>query len=219
MQAKRHIPGGRSVDGPMGVRFLCPNGHKLHVKSFLSGKRGICPQCDARFIVPTESGTQATFDEDVTGGDSAEVAEPVALTGVNALPAADQVPVPDLWYVRSPDGQQYGPADSSLMKTWVSEGRVAADSWVWHSGWPEWKKADVAMAELSVVMPQPSTDFLPPANLPVEEAGPRIESEQVSPQSVISNKKSRRERATLITFALGALVLLLLVAVVLVVSR
>lgn len=219
MGAKRHFPGGRSVDGPMGVRFLCPNGHKLHVKSFLSGKRGICPQCDARFIVPAESGTQATFDDNDTGGESTEVAEAVALTGVAAPPAAEQVPVPDLWYVRFPDGQQYGPADSNLMKTWISEGRVAAESWVWHSGWPEWKKADLVMAELSVEMPQPPTDLPPPANLPVEAASPRIDSEHVSTQSVISNKKSRRERATLITFALGALVLLLLVAVILVVAR
>jgi hypothetical protein len=36
----------------MGIRFSCPNGHKLHVKSFLAGKRGVCPQCGAKFIIP-----------------------------------------------------------------------------------------------------------------------------------------------------------------------
>ena len=40
----------------MGIRFNCPNGHKLNVKAFLAGKRGICPDCDAKFIVPLESG-------------------------------------------------------------------------------------------------------------------------------------------------------------------
>jgi hypothetical protein len=40
----------------MGIRFQCPNGHSLNVKTFLAGKRGICPECDARFIVPLESG-------------------------------------------------------------------------------------------------------------------------------------------------------------------
>ena len=39
----------------MGVRFQCPNGHALHVKANLAGKRGICPKCDARFIVPSFS--------------------------------------------------------------------------------------------------------------------------------------------------------------------
>jgi hypothetical protein len=36
----------------MGIRFNCPNGHKLNVKEFLAGKRGVCPQCAAKFIIP-----------------------------------------------------------------------------------------------------------------------------------------------------------------------
>lgn len=36
----------------MGIRFTCPNGHKLHVKTFLAGKRGVCPNCGARFLIP-----------------------------------------------------------------------------------------------------------------------------------------------------------------------
>ena len=36
----------------MGIRFSCPNGHKLNVKEFLAGKRGVCPQCGAKFVIP-----------------------------------------------------------------------------------------------------------------------------------------------------------------------
>jgi hypothetical protein len=36
----------------MGIRFNCPSGHKLNVKEFLAGKRGVCPQCGAKFIIP-----------------------------------------------------------------------------------------------------------------------------------------------------------------------
>ncbi len=43
----------------MGIKFLCPNGHKLHVKAFLSGKKAICPKCGARVTVPGE-GTPAS---------------------------------------------------------------------------------------------------------------------------------------------------------------
>jgi hypothetical protein len=39
----------------MGIRFLCPSGHKLNVKGFLAGKRAICPQCGAKVIVPEVS--------------------------------------------------------------------------------------------------------------------------------------------------------------------
>lgn len=39
----------------MGIRFYCPNGHKLNVKTFQAGRRGICPKCDVRFRIPLES--------------------------------------------------------------------------------------------------------------------------------------------------------------------
>src|SRR5688500_2225794 len=40
----------------MGIKFRCPNGHKLNVKSFLAGKRGVCPDCQATFRIPEEPG-------------------------------------------------------------------------------------------------------------------------------------------------------------------
>ena len=46
----------------MGVRFECPAGHKLHVKTELAGKRGICPECGAKFIVPSFSGERVAED-------------------------------------------------------------------------------------------------------------------------------------------------------------
>jgi hypothetical protein len=36
----------------MGIRFSCPNGHLLNVKDHLAGKRGICPSCGAKFVIP-----------------------------------------------------------------------------------------------------------------------------------------------------------------------
>lgn len=63
----------------MGIRFECPQGHRLHVKAFLAGERGICPECDARFIVPAESGGRASALEEVAA--SPEIAtSPTAAT-------------------------------------------------------------------------------------------------------------------------------------------
>lgn len=39
----------------MGIRFHCPNGHRLHVKQELAGQVGICPQCEARVEIPAAS--------------------------------------------------------------------------------------------------------------------------------------------------------------------
>ncbi len=36
----------------MGIRFFCPNGHKLNVKAELAGKVGICPKCGERMLIP-----------------------------------------------------------------------------------------------------------------------------------------------------------------------
>ena len=43
----------------MGIKFYCPNGHRLNVKSYLAGKRGICPHCGARLRIPPESQQEA----------------------------------------------------------------------------------------------------------------------------------------------------------------
>jgi uncharacterized Zn finger protein (UPF0148 family) len=39
----------------MGIKFHCPNGHKMNVKSFLAGKKGVCPKCGVGVEVPLVS--------------------------------------------------------------------------------------------------------------------------------------------------------------------
>jgi len=39
----------------MGIRCHCPNGHRLNLKAFLAGRRGICPYCGVSFQIPSES--------------------------------------------------------------------------------------------------------------------------------------------------------------------
>ncbi len=47
----------------MGIRFYCPNGHKLNVKAFQAGRRGICPYCGTKFLIPSQS-TRKSSKED-----------------------------------------------------------------------------------------------------------------------------------------------------------
>lgn len=60
----------------MGIRFQCPQGHALNVKAFLAGKRGICPECDARFIVPAQSGGIAVPVDETAAAPSSPPALP-----------------------------------------------------------------------------------------------------------------------------------------------
>ena len=37
----------------MGIVAQCPNGHRLNVKNHLAGKTGLCPNCGAKFRIPS----------------------------------------------------------------------------------------------------------------------------------------------------------------------
>jgi len=219
----------------MGIRFYCPNGHKLNVKEFQSGKRGICPFCGSRIEIPTESTRESSKyakaseapAHDVTpqgqpetmpspGGaavvpaPSSPVPSPPAPTGpaVNqplagpsawpsvAMPqqpapggpvpmssvpmssvpmssvpgsfvsgrtsSAGQTP-PDpiaeagdvVWYVRPASGGQFGPAGADVMRSWIEEGRVSADSLVWHEGWRDWQEASEVFVQPGAIANDP----------------------------------------------------------------
>jgi hypothetical protein len=164
----------------MGIRFFCPNGHKLNVKTFLAGKRGICPHCQTKFDIPLES------DPKLVGADSSLSAEsPVpdlsntpVIPGISAkterssahgtsaqqvAESTDEAPHA-VWYVRPPSGGQFGPASADVMRTWLSEGRVPKDALVWREGWPEWRVADPLFPGLSDGAPP--ADAVPPGELP-----------------------------------------------------
>ncbi len=167
----------------------------MNVKSFLAGKRGICPHCDARWDVPLEStipegapkirpGSEAkdephhevpqgvASDDDGTG--QPVIASPTGMATAEAAarvddgqalaaqPAAAVIPdpidaAPDaVWYVRPASGGEFGPAKGDVMRRWLDEGRVAADSMVWCEGWAEWQIAGPVFPALMPTTEQPA---------------------------------------------------------------
>lgn len=181
----------------MGIRFFCPNGHRVHVKAALAGKKGFCPDCGERVRIPHESDPAAIKKSPVNGAVAAapakaahgDVAVSVAAPGAgspkvdlfdsdssvngaiaanasgtkapapsksNGANVADLLPPskgrpksPDAidespesgWYVRPNGGGQFGPAKGPVMRKWLGEGRVGADSLIWREGWSDWKTA------------------------------------------------------------------------------
>jgi len=47
----------------MGIRFYCPNGHKLNVKEFQAGRKGICPFCGSKTQIPLQSTRPSSKEE------------------------------------------------------------------------------------------------------------------------------------------------------------
>jgi hypothetical protein len=208
----------------MGIRFFCPNGHKLNVKEFQAGRKGICPFCGAKIQIPTESTRPSSRDEPQPPGQpgsapaanrpsgetsdddspsgavsmavsapASQAAPPAAAPGPAPIvsaplgpgpafssgPAESAPPVGNaaapppmtdpfteagevVWYVRPPSGGQFGPAGGEVMRTWLAEGRVSADSLVWREGWRDWREAGGVFPQLR---PEPSPAAFDPALL------------------------------------------------------
>jgi hypothetical protein len=239
----------------MGIKFHCPNGHKLNVKSYLAGKRGICPHCGAKFRIPADAPLQATGDEEDHEAELVAAAaivpsEPVAMPTLAAvaMPAAraempvivasaapvspvalpkvavTTVPVPPIaptqgattalpldpiadspsavWYVRPPSGGQFGPAHGDVMRKWLGEGRVSADSLVWRDGWPDWKPAATIF---------PSLGALHTAVTPVVTARPVVNGAPTG--SISTSMRTVRPRKQSNGFSVGVVVVLGLLSV------
>lgn len=147
----------------MGIKFLCPNGHKLHVKSFLSGKKAICPKCGARVIIPQQDQGVAAEPDPTLAADegwtdiSGALAEgapsqPGSLSAESDSDAILEAPSA-AWFVRPATGGQFGPASGEIMRGWLKEGRVGASSLVWRAGWTEWRAAASVFPQLGAVSP------------------------------------------------------------------
>jgi hypothetical protein len=200
----------------MGIRFFCPNGHKLNVKAFLAGKRGICPDCDVKFIVPSESGgAVVAIDENEPPPPPSPLAE------IN-MPVESSTPLAtDVWHVRNGSGEQHGPATTSLLKAWISEGKVDRDSWVWRTGWLDWQRASDVFPELGAVLgtpalPRPKSFIDEPPVIQTE--APRVaDSEAVSAHRRLVRRK--REKMRSISLFLGGMILLLALVLIVVLMR
>ena len=130
----------------MGIRFHCPNGHRLNVKSFLAGKRGYCPHCGVKLRIPLESEAQLPSNGKATSGGGQDLPSTFATPAPAASPAAAES-----WYVRPPSGGQFGPATAEVVNQWVAERRVPPNSLLWREGWADWRLASEVLGDGTLI--------------------------------------------------------------------
>ncbi len=187
----------------MGIRFYCPNGHKLNVKEFQRGLNGFCPFCGVRVHIPLKSTRRSSRAEraglpGMTPRSLATEVDPPAATplpatvspapgsmeassdvaeeppgpfsvfatsadsypGATASPSRSSLPAGEprdllaeagkaAWFVRPPSGGQFGPATANVLRAWLAEGRLTADTLVWCEGWQDWREASEIFPQLS----------------------------------------------------------------------
>lgn len=189
----------------------------MNVKTFLAGKRGICPHCDARWEIPLESeipegAPKVRPDSEPAGnGTQAIATSPARVSTAESISVKEEGPgpsfeavlptVPDpidaspdaVWYVRPASGGEFGPARGDVMRTWIEEGRVGADSMVWREGWADWQIAGPVFPSLAPSPEQP----IEPAETQVRVAAePKTLAGLASIQkkTVESNGRAARQR-------------------------
>jgi len=76
----------------MGIRFHCPNGHRLNVKAYLAGHRGICPECGVSMLIPQTSNVESSSgveNASEVAETTAELVNPAVAESTNSKPAAN----------------------------------------------------------------------------------------------------------------------------------
>lgn len=186
----------------MGIRFYCPNGHRLNVKTELAGKRGYCPHCNVKVLIPTVS----EIDQP-----KSDLPDPLRERPTPSLSAASarrrfrgEV---DLWYVRPPSGGQFGPVNTEALNQWIAENRVPPDSQLLREGLSEWRRASSLMNDMGLIDHHRSSES-------TESALIEIQSEPIVEQKVLKTHsgtiRKRRVNRVKLAVILGLLALALL---------
>ena len=134
----------------MGIVAHCPQGHRVKVKDYLAGKKGICPTCRARFRIPLANASLPA------AADAAPIAALASLDASFALdlrlappeppslPAAIAEATSAVWCIAVPGGQPSATMNGAALFDWLTSGRVTGGELVWRSDWTDWRPvADV----------------------------------------------------------------------------
>lgn len=170
----------------MGIRFYCPQGHKLNVKAELAGKTGYCPKCGARVQIPLQSTRESSHKRNSSSQSSDPVlpsspdeadencaVTPPPVTQVVEEPLAETQQAE--WYLNVGNQQNYGPVSKSVVIGWIKERRIGPTMLLWRQGWESWREARTVFPELeamfspvppSVVPQVPGNDTITDVNVP-----------------------------------------------------
>ena len=83
----------------MGIRFFCPNGHKLNVKEFQRGLTGICPHCGASVRIPLASTRRSSHAKDARSQGGMPASQTTDADAAIAAPLPEAARgAPDRWW-------------------------------------------------------------------------------------------------------------------------
>ena len=122
---------------------------KLVIDDSMQGQDVRCPKCEFVFVanpaVKTASGT---------GGEHVSVTD---VEPTDSEPVIPNDPSPECWFLRIPEGNEFGPVDRATLDNWVREGRISHDCELRDAGTDVWNAATVEYPVLQEGNPFAST--------------------------------------------------------------
>lgn len=102
-------------------------GRKLRLADEHAGKTARCPACRMTFQVPLDAAKapDGGSDDVLRIDENTPTPKLAPMTTPTSAPLGSSAPA-DAWYLRVPEGHQYGPVPKTEMDNWVREGRVTA---------------------------------------------------------------------------------------------
>ena len=125
----------------MTIESTCHGcGKRLRVGDEYAGRQARCPECGYVYTVPDAPSADATAtDAPETGSTSSassasdskreevKLPSPTEEAPDDAAKTAEAEGSNEEWYMKTPEGQIYGPSSRQVLHEWVSEGRVTDD--------------------------------------------------------------------------------------------
>ena len=137
----------------MAIETICQGcGKKLRVGEQYAGRQARCPECGDVYRVPElNAGTSQGSDDKLTTTERGatttnDSSHPDSATTGPLSQAASST---EQWYMKTPEGQIYGPASRQQLHQWVAEGRVTDDCYLRRGEHGPWNGAGEVFPQLS----------------------------------------------------------------------
>ena len=113
----------------MPLEVACPScSGQFRVPDSAAGKRIRCPKCKGAMDVPAAS---------------------VESQPAPPQPKTQPKPKPEMWFLRSEEGEDYGPVAHGELDSWRAEGRITVDCQLLREGTDQWQWAGDVYPELN----------------------------------------------------------------------
>lgn len=144
----------------MPLEVSCPScqGH-FRIPDSAAGKKIRCPKCKGAIDVPSAAG-------------------PVEAPA--AKPQLKSQPKPERWFLKTEEGDEFGPAPRGELEQWKAEGRITAECQLLLEGSDQWQWASDVFADLAEEEPPATKVSKSQLPQPADEGPPSSRSRLVA---------------------------------------